>query len=121
MKLHLRCCPSPLVFIAGFVLVLADPLLADNFSNLYNFTALAPIYSTNSDGAIPDAELTLSDNTLYGTATEGGISGLGTVFKIKTDGTDFVTLHSFGCAIEGADPVAGLVSAGNTLYGTAPH
>ncbi len=61
----------------------------------------------------------LSGNTLYGTASEGGSSGHGTVFAVNTDGTDFLTLHSFADGSDGALPWAGLILSGNTLYGTA--
>src|SRR5207244_4360019 len=69
----------------------------------------------------------LSNNTLYGTAKIGGSSGVGTVFKVNTDGTGFTNLHSFTAipAIppytnnDGANPVAGLILSGNTLFGTA--
>jgi uncharacterized repeat protein (TIGR03803 family) len=61
--------------------------------------------------------LVLSGNILYGTAAEGGNSGYGTVFAVKTDGTGFTALHSFA-RNDGAYPYAGLVLSGNTLYGT---
>jgi uncharacterized repeat protein (TIGR03803 family) len=62
--------------------------------------------------------LTLINNTLYGTTPFGGTSGNGTVFTIKTDGTGFTTLHNFTGGADGANPSAGLVLSGNTLYGT---
>ncbi len=73
-----------------------------------------------SDGAFPIASL-VRDNTgnLYGTTTDGGAAGFGTVFKVAEDGAETV-LHSFGeSADDGRYPSAGLVrdSAGN-LYGT---
>jgi uncharacterized repeat protein (TIGR03803 family) len=84
---------------------------------------------TNSDGANPYAGLILSGNTLYGMATEGGGGANGTVFKVNTDGTDFTNLHSFTAGAlnggfdltnsDGANPYAGLILSGNTLYGTA--
>jgi uncharacterized repeat protein (TIGR03803 family) len=37
---------------------------------------------TNSDGAHPSAGLTLSGDTVYGTASEGGMFGGGTIFSI---------------------------------------
>ena len=52
-------------------------------------------FNTNSDGANPYAGLILSGNTLYGTASDGGSSGNGTVFAVNTDGTGFTNLHSF--------------------------
>jgi uncharacterized repeat protein (TIGR03803 family) len=98
------------------------------FTNLHNFTGLNNY--TNSDGAYPKAELTLAGNTLYGTAFGGGSSGNGTVFAVKTNGTGFTTLHSFTASAydptkyastnsDGANPQAGLLLSGSTLYGTA--
>jgi uncharacterized repeat protein (TIGR03803 family) len=91
-----------------------------SFTTLYNFNALLgsyPALSTNSDGAYPQAGLVLSGNTLYGTASEGGTSGYGTVFAINTNGTGFTNLYSL-TGSGGANPYAGLVLSGNTLYGT---
>jgi hypothetical protein len=62
--------------------------------------------------------LALSGDTLYG-ATEHCLAG--TVFKVNTDGTDFATLKDFGYTIgwlDGADPEAGFVVSGKSLYGT---
>src|SRR5204863_283474 len=53
------------------------------FTNLHIFTP-TPGW-VNSDGAYPYAELTLAGNTLYGTASQGGNNGNGTVFKLNTD------------------------------------
>jgi len=89
------------------------------FTNLHNFTRLDQIYSTNSDGAVPQSGLILSGNTLYGTASVGGASGNGTVFAVKTDGTGFTNLHSFTGGSGGVSPYAGLILSGNTLYGTS--
>src|SRR5207249_774346 len=75
---------------------------------------------TNSDGANPVAGLILAGNTLYGTAQSGGSSAYGTVFKVNTDGMAFTNLHSFTNGSDGADPYAGLILSGNTLYGTTP-
>ncbi len=82
------------------------------FTTLYNFT-------NGSDGALPEAGLILSGKTLYGTASAGGTSGYGTVFKVNVGGTGFATLHSFtGANSDGANPWAGLILSSNTLYGT---
>jgi uncharacterized repeat protein (TIGR03803 family) len=89
------------------------------FTNLHSFTGLG-------DGAHPWAGLVLSGNTLYGTARDGGSSGNGAVFKGSADGTGFTSLHSFTAAggppytnSDGAQPYAGLILSGDTLYGTA--
>jgi uncharacterized repeat protein (TIGR03803 family) len=104
------------------------------FTNLHSFTTLsAPYYQsgTNSDGAIPQAGLILSGNTLYGTAAYGGSSGHGTVFAVNTYGMGFTILHNFTATqadsfgdytnSDGAYPLAGLILSGNTLYGTAHY
>src|ERR1017187_2432931 len=82
------------------------------FTILYKFTA-------SSDGANPQARLLLSGNTFYGTAYHGGSSNAGTVFALKTNGTGFTNLHNFTGSSDGANPTAGLILLGNTLYGTA--
>jgi uncharacterized repeat protein (TIGR03803 family) len=83
-----------------------------NFRVLHTFTG-------GSDGAMPQASLILSGNTLYGTASDGGSSGQGTVFSVNTTDNGFKTLHSFTNGTDGAYPQAGLLLSGNTLYGTA--
>ena len=89
---------------------------AQTLTILHSFTAF-PNY-TNSDGATPYAGLILSGNTLYGTASAGGINGAGTVFAVNTDGTGFTILHNFTGGVDGSVPEAGLILSGNTLYGT---
>src|SRR5262252_2592339 len=66
-------------------------------TNIYSFTAesFGTSSSTNDDGAFPNSHLILSGNSLFGTATEGGRFGNGTVFKINTDGSGFGVLHHF--------------------------
>jgi len=95
------------------------------FTNLYSFSTTFP-FGTNNDGASPFSGLILSSDTLYGTATVGGLAGVGTVFALNTDGIGFTNLHSFTAFdpnnrtnSDGANPTAGLVLSGNTLYGTA--
>jgi uncharacterized repeat protein (TIGR03803 family) len=86
------------------------------FTSLYNFTQISN--QTNSDGANPYAGLILSGNTLYGTTSFGGNSGNGIVFAVNTDGTGFTNLYNFTGGNDGANPYAGLILSGNTLYGT---
>ena len=105
--------------ISGKGTVFAVPTDGTGFTNLHSFTATACYDCPNSDGAWPEAGPILSGNTLYGTASYGGTSGQGTVFKVSTDGTGFATLHSFTGTSDGAVLLAGLISSGNTLYGAA--
>ena len=101
------------------------------FTNFYSFHAWAynsNLAYTNADGYEPYGQLVLSNNILYGTALFGGTNGSGTVFRINTDGTDFTNLYNFGPGAEGglenfsntdgANPWAGLLLVGDTLYGT---
>jgi uncharacterized repeat protein (TIGR03803 family) len=108
--------------LAVLNLIPADRMTAQTFTTLHSFTG--PNYNTNSDGANPYAGLTLSGNTLYGTTANGGSSGSGTIFALNTDGPGFTNLHSFtglnnNTNSDGANPQAGLILSGNTLYGTA--
>jgi uncharacterized repeat protein (TIGR03803 family) len=81
------------------------------FTNLVNLLGL--------QGATPYGGLVLSGNTLFGTTEAGGTNatGWGTIFSINTDGSGFTSLHSFNHS-DGAEPYAGLILSGNTLYGT---
>jgi uncharacterized repeat protein (TIGR03803 family) len=55
------------------------------------FATLATFNQAN--GANPAAELIQGpDGALYGTTYDGGISGVGTVFKVNADGTGLTTL-----------------------------
>lgn len=99
------------------------------FTNLFRFPSLnldlSTFAQTNSVGANPN-NLILAGNTLYGTTAYGGPGGSGTVFKINTNGTGFTTLYTFtaltfpvtGNNLDGAQPAAGLLLVGSTLYGT---
>src|SRR5215472_1864463 len=96
------------------------------FTNLYNFTSLSgPFQHTNIDGGTPNG-LIFSGSTLYGTTKNGGNWGFGTVFAINMDGTGFTNLHTFTALSadppytnsDGANPAAGLILSGNTLFGT---
>ena len=93
------------------------------FTTLYSFTSADNDSHTNSDGAGPYPSLISSGNVLYGTASEGGAFGNGTVFRLNVDGTGFTNLHSFtrlsfDTNSDGAVPWAGVILSGSTLYGT---
>jgi uncharacterized repeat protein (TIGR03803 family) len=57
--------------------------------------------------------------TLYGTASEGGSSSDGTVFKVATSNGAISRLASFN-GTDGENPNSSLILSGNTLYGTTP-
>ncbi len=83
------------------------------YTNLYRFGSVA------RDGSNPSAGLASVGSRLYGTASEGGSFGEGTIFAINTDGTGYTNLYSFGSvADDGTTPLAGLTLVGSKLYGT---
>lgn len=61
-----------------------------------------------------------TDGVLYGTASYGGVSNNGTVFKLNKDGSGYTVLHRFGSTpSDGAGPWTPLVEGGDgSLYGT---
>ncbi len=79
---------------------------------LHNFTG-------GVDGATPEANLILIGSNLYGTATYGGTSGYGTVFKVSTTG-QLTVLYGFTGGTDGAGSGGGLIKdAKRNLYGGA--
>jgi uncharacterized repeat protein (TIGR03803 family) len=77
-------------------------------------------FNGGNDGSDPEAGLTLSGNTLYGTTYKGGGSGYGEVFSVPVTGGPVapMVLGSFSGGTNGQFPEAGLTLLGGTLYGT---
>jgi len=79
---------------------------------------------TNSDGGAPRGPLILSGGMLFGTTSAGGASGYGTIFKVSTEGSNFMALYQFTGSPPygmGYGPWAGLTLSGDTLYGAAEN
>jgi uncharacterized repeat protein (TIGR03803 family) len=83
-----------------------------NYQTLYFFRSMP------FDGYYPVAGLTMCSNILYGTTTQGGSNGVGTIFMYNLNNSNYQSVYSFGNSPDGANPDAGLVLSGNTLYGT---
>ncbi|MEQ1588289.1 MAG: choice-of-anchor tandem repeat GloVer-containing protein, partial [Cyclobacteriaceae bacterium] len=103
----------------------------------FNFTGLIPntqyfvtIFEYNSDSTstrylVSNAPLastftknTSSLPTLFGMASAGGLSGVGTIFKINVDGSGLGVLHNFN-GTNGANPTGSLIQATDgSLWGT---
>jgi len=91
--------------------VAAPQARAQSFTVIHNFTG-------GSDGANPLGGFFIAGGELYGTASSGGSSGVGVVFRLNTSGEETV-LHEFSGGTDGANPQGRLVmdKAGN-FYGT---
>jgi uncharacterized repeat protein (TIGR03803 family) len=96
------------------------------YTNLMRFPAVLGDTYTNSHGANPFPGLSLNADTLYGATLGGGYGGKGTVFSLNTNGSGFTSVYHFpaGSGIaatnsDGAYPRGGVVSSGNSVYGTA--
>lgn len=72
-----------------------------------------------SEGQFPATGLTLGpDGAYYGTASDGGLNGAGSIFRITRDGT-FSVICSFTGDADGANPTSRLAKNQNgVLYGT---
>src|SRR5579859_2478883 len=103
------------VFMLGAV-----SLEAQIYTNYHNFAAIkqnpVTFAQTNQDGGNPYSTMVISGNTLYGTTAGGGTSGLGTIFKINTDGTGFTNIFTFSFingqrtnGDNGSGPIGGLL------------
>jgi uncharacterized repeat protein (TIGR03803 family) len=88
-----------------------------NYTILYNFAGLP---GTN-DGSQPVAALFQgADGVLYGTTQAGGSNNMGTVYKVRSDGSGYELLHHFmGTPGDGQMPLGSLAQgADGLLYGT---
>jgi uncharacterized repeat protein (TIGR03803 family) len=82
------------------------------FTNLYSFTG-------GLDGYLPEAALTVFSNQLFGTTTAAGISNMGTIFRLNTDGSGFTPVHEFLGTWDAGVPFGGVTVYSNVLYGAA--
>ncbi len=74
-----------------------------------------------TNGVNPQAGLALgNDGSFYGTTSQGGSAGWGTVFKVTTNGT-LSTLISFSNAVEGNPNAALTLGNDGDFYGTTTY
>jgi uncharacterized repeat protein (TIGR03803 family) len=90
-------------------------------TTLYSFGSVQDTNGVPLDGANPSAALVQgSDGSFYGTTREGGTNGVGTVFKISTNGV-LTTLHSFTGGNDGAGPNGLAQGSDGSFYGTTEY
>jgi len=94
---------------------------------LYSYNTTTEVYSqlhrfaaNSSNGGTPLGTLTAgNDGFLYGLTWLGGKNNMGTLFRIKSDGSAFETLYHFAGGAQGKYPYDTLMFDGShTLYGT---
>lgn len=74
-------------------------------------------FSNTIEGRNPSGSLIFDGTFLYGMTGDGGANGMGTIFKLKSDGTGFTKLLDFA-GTNGCLPFASnLLSDGTFLYG----
>lgn len=79
------------------------------------------------DGQSPTDDLIQgTDNALYGLTPEGSANGFGTAFKLGTNGSGYVLIHTFGSSGDGTGPYGALVQGRDgfvygTTYGGGPQ
>jgi uncharacterized repeat protein (TIGR03803 family) len=83
------------------------------FTKLHDFCAWAGC----TDGAIPNALIQATDGNFYGTTSQGGASGDGTVFSLTTTG-HFTLIHSFSGTDGDRAGTALYQGTDGNLYGT---
>jgi uncharacterized repeat protein (TIGR03803 family) len=102
----------------GVVLLTVLALVATLSAQTQTLTVLHNF--TGPDGIYPQGTLLFDQaGNLYGTTSQGGTAGYGTVFKLDPSGNESVLASFGGSAGAGTYPLGGLVrdTAGN-LYGT---
>jgi len=74
-------------------------------------------FDGTAKGKYPYGSLYYDGTFMYGMTSIGGTSDLGTVFKIKPDGSGFAKLLDFAGTTNGSNPYGNLISDGTFLYG----
>jgi len=84
-----------------------------------SYTNLHKFIGGNDDGRNPFGSLALSGGELYGMTYFGGNSDGGVIFRINTNGSNYINMHDFaGGNGDGKQPLYGaLVEVGSYYYG----
>ncbi len=74
-------------------------------------------FTGNINGQRPFGSFISDGIFLYGMTVEGGTNNMGTIYKIKPDGTSYTKLMDFNGATNGSNPHTSLISHDTVLYG----
>ncbi len=87
------------------------------------YSTLFSCQFSGGDGYLAQAPMTTgSDGMLYGTCSYGGAYGIGTVFRIGTNGSHYTVIHNFVAGTDGAAPYGRIIEASDgRLYGTTVY
>jgi uncharacterized repeat protein (TIGR03803 family) len=75
-------------------------------------------FKGGTDGELPVAGLAYHDGMLFGTTTNSGSSGFGTVFAVDVSTGVETLLYAFKGRHDGNNPLAGVIYQSGELYGT---
>ena len=75
-------------------------------------------FSGGADGGVPSSGLTQLGGKLYGVTQEGGAAGHGEIYSIDPKTGKQTVAYSFTAGADGDEPYAGLLAAGDALYGS---
>ncbi|MFI5221979.1 MAG: choice-of-anchor tandem repeat GloVer-containing protein, partial [Bacteroidia bacterium] len=91
-----------------------------NFTSGLTYSKMIDFDGT-SNGGNPTGSIIWDGTFLYGMTNAGGANNMGTIFKIKTDGTGFMKLKDLVGTATGGAPVGSIISDGTFLYGMTQH
>lgn len=97
------------IFSLSFLILLSSQLLSQTFTKIFDFE--------ETDGSRPHGKLITDGTYFYGMTGRGGANDVGTIFKVKIDGSSFEKLHDFD-EMTGFYPYYSLTLIGSELYGT---
>jgi len=101
-----------IAFFLALGVVAAPQASGQTFTVIHSFTG-------GSDGANPLGGFFIVGEYLYGTASSGGSSGVGVVFRVSATTGEETVLHEFSGGTDGAGPQGHLVMDKNgNFYGT---
>jgi len=105
-------CATPAGITNGTACAPAAPVLPPGLTGIMDFNG--------ANGFYPYGSPTVSGNTIYGMTGNGGSGGLGTVFSVNIDGTNYRDLMDFN-GPNGSGPRGSLIISGGILYGMTAY